>query len=217
MKDDPAALLPAILALMDLTCSTKAIRKAIEEGTKATTNIKKEFFSKRKAEDERWAAVRKPLQDEKKTGGPGFNLEKWKAKVCSSVIFLTCVSDLTPTPTVSLRRQKLSTTRQSLPISMPTTRQTTSPNRVILPTPIQMAGPTIFSPPHHVSVLLHATNARTSPSGLGSLPYGASVPPMLNALTRKAKEKTLSSRVGGRRQKSRKRRMKSSKPKWHKR
>lgn len=94
MKDDPAALLPAILALMDLTCSTKAIRKAIEEGTKATTNIKKEFFSKRKAEDERWATVRKPLQDEKKTGGPGFNLEKWKAKVCSSVIFPLLLTDV---------------------------------------------------------------------------------------------------------------------------
>ena len=94
MKDDPAALLPAILALMDLTCSTKAIRKAIEEGTKATTNIKKEFFSKRKAEDERWATVRKPLQDEKKTGGPGFNLEKWKAKVCSSVIFPLLFTDV---------------------------------------------------------------------------------------------------------------------------
>ena len=87
MKDDPAALLPSILALMDLTCSTKAIRKAIEEGTKATTNIKKEFINKRKAEDERWAAVRKPLQDEKKTGGPSFNLEKWKAKVCYPVVF----------------------------------------------------------------------------------------------------------------------------------
>jgi hypothetical protein len=87
MKDDPAALVPAILALMDLACSTKAIRKAIEEGTKAITNIKKEFITKRKAEDERWAAVRKPLQDEKKVGGPGFNLEKWKAKVRYSVIF----------------------------------------------------------------------------------------------------------------------------------
>ena len=87
MKDDPAALLPVILALMDLVCSTKAIRKAIEEGTKATANIKKEFFAKRKAEDERWAAVRKPLQDEKKAGGSGFDLEKWKSKVCYSVIF----------------------------------------------------------------------------------------------------------------------------------
>lgn len=80
-KDDPTALFPAILALMDLVCSTKAIRKAIEEGTKAATNTKKEFIAKRKMEDERWAAVRKPLQDEKKVGGPGFNLEKWKAKV----------------------------------------------------------------------------------------------------------------------------------------
>jgi len=86
MKDDPATLLPAILALMDLACSTKAIRKAIEDGTKATTNIKKEFITNRKAEDERWATVRKPLQDEKKVGGPGFNLEKWKAKVRYSVI-----------------------------------------------------------------------------------------------------------------------------------
>ena len=66
---------------MDLVCSTKAIRKAIEEGTKTATNTKKEFIAKRKVEDERWAAVRKPLQDEKKVGGPGFNLEKWKAKV----------------------------------------------------------------------------------------------------------------------------------------
>lgn len=80
-KDDPAALVPAILALMDLACSTKAIRKAIEEGAKAATNTKKEFIAKRKAEDERWATVRKPLQDEKKVGGLGFNLEKWKTKV----------------------------------------------------------------------------------------------------------------------------------------
>jgi hypothetical protein len=99
---------------------------------------------------------------------------------------------------------------------MPTTRQTTSPNRAILPTPIQMAAPTTFSPPHRVSVLPRATNARDSPSGLGSLPFGASVPPMLSALMRKSK-KTPSSRVGGRKQRSRRRRMRSSKPKWHKR
>jgi hypothetical protein len=88
MKDDPAALVPAILALMDLVCSTKAVRKAIEDGMKATVNIKKEFFTNRKMEDERWAAVRKPLQDEKKAGGPGFNSEKWKAKVRYSAMFL---------------------------------------------------------------------------------------------------------------------------------
>ena len=97
MKDEPTALLPAILALMDLACSTKAIRKAIEEGTKATTNIKKEFITKRKAEDERWATVRKPLQDKKKVGGPGFDLEKWKAKVryfTSFSAFYQSLSDL---------------------------------------------------------------------------------------------------------------------------
>jgi hypothetical protein len=88
MKDDAAALVPAILTLMDLVCSTKTIRKAIEDGTKATTNIKKEFIAKRKAEDERWATVRKPLQDEKKVGGLGFNLEKWKVQVRYSAIFL---------------------------------------------------------------------------------------------------------------------------------
>ena len=134
MKDDPAALGPAILALMDLVCSTKAIRKAIEEGTKATTNIKKEFIAKRKAEDERWAAVRKPLQDEKKVGGAGFNTEKWKAKVSYSACrspALPAPLDPNLTPTFSLRRQKLSMTGSSLPISMPTTRQTTSPSHAI--------------------------------------------------------------------------------------
>lgn len=119
------------------------------------------------------------------------------------------------TPTFSLRRQKPSMTGQSLPISMPTTRHATSPNRVISPTPIQMAGPTTFSPLHRVSVLPHATNVRDSLSGLGLLPFGASVPPLLSALTKKAK-KTPSSRVGGRRQRSKRRRMRSSKPKWHK-
>ena len=98
---------------------------------------------------------------------------------------------------------------------MPTIRQTTSPNRAILPTAIQTAAPTTFSPPHHVIVLPHATNARISPSGLGSLPFGVSAPPTLSASTRRSK-KTPSSRVGERKPKSRRRRMRSSKLKLHK-
>lgn len=81
-EDDltPESLIPAMLGLTSDMLQTKEIRDLVDNW-KDIPEEKRKYHAAMRDERERWASKRNPLNDEKKAGGQGFNLSKWKVKV----------------------------------------------------------------------------------------------------------------------------------------
>ncbi|KAG8829960.1 hypothetical protein FRC17_005722 [Serendipita sp. 399] len=74
------ALIPAMLGLIDDLLQTKAVRAEVDKFKTDMAEVRKEYYAAAKEEKERWSGVRGPMMEEKKTGGPSYDAEKWKKK-----------------------------------------------------------------------------------------------------------------------------------------
>ena len=87
------ALIPILLALVDDLLDTRALRAQVDKYKDEGVEVRKEHFAAAKVERERWSSLRSSLMDEKKQGGKGFDLAKWKQKASHKTTFwitLTC-------------------------------------------------------------------------------------------------------------------------------
>jgi len=78
---DSTALIPVLLALIDDVLETDAARKEVDRWKEEGAEVRRNYHKAMKEEKEHWAPLRVKLMDEKKVGGAGFDLAKWKKKV----------------------------------------------------------------------------------------------------------------------------------------
>lgn len=77
---DSTALIPVMLALMDDVLETDVARKEVDRWKEEAAEVRRNYHKSMKEEKEHWAPLRVKLLDEKKAGGAGFDLAKWKKK-----------------------------------------------------------------------------------------------------------------------------------------
>lgn len=84
------ALIPVLLNLIDDLMVTKSLRAEIDKYKEESVDIRKEHYATMKEERERWSKIRTALMEEKKQAAAGFDLAKWKVKVCLLLVKLDC-------------------------------------------------------------------------------------------------------------------------------
>jgi hypothetical protein len=77
----PDALIPVMLALIDDVLETDGARKEVDRWKEEAADVRRTYHRGMKEEKERWGPLRAKFMDEKKVGGAGFDLVKWKKKV----------------------------------------------------------------------------------------------------------------------------------------
>jgi len=72
-----------LLSLIDDVLETDVARKEVDRWKEEGAETRRNYYKAMKEEKEHWGPLRIKFMDEKKVGGVGFDLAKWKKKVCT--------------------------------------------------------------------------------------------------------------------------------------